>query len=114
MPSVSRWFHAVLVAGLLAAGTAPHVAVAQEPGDPVPEGAVVHDFTTGDLGPGWTVLAPDPSRYAVTDGVLRVESLQGDTFQNVNSARNVFLLGIPDGDFEVVAEVSAEVSLDFQ
>jgi alpha-L-arabinofuranosidase len=114
MPDVSRWFRTALLAGLVAAMVTPQTAVAQEEGDPVPDGAVVHDFAQDSLGPEWTVLAPDPSRYSLADGALRVDSLQGDTHQNSNSARNVFLTGIPDGDFEVVAKLSAEVSRDFQ
>jgi hypothetical protein len=112
--STTRWLGAALVLGLFATLITAHTASAQEAGDPIPEGAVVHDFEQDSLGPQWTVVAPDPSRYSLADGALRVESLQGDTYQDANSARNIFLTGIADGDFEAVVRFNTEVSLDFQ
>lgn len=100
----------LLLAGLL---TAPAHAQAAEP---IPEGAAVDGFDGPPLGPGWTVLARDDSRWSLTEqpGALRVHALPGDTYQDTNTARNLFLMDIPAGDFEVVAAVRAPVTLDFQ
>jgi alpha-L-arabinofuranosidase len=81
---------------------------------PIPEGAAVDAFDGTALGPDWSVLARDDSRWSLTGGVLRVRSLPGDTHQTTNTARNLFLLDVPAGDFEVVTQVSAPVALDFQ
>ncbi|WP_336213760.1 alpha-L-arabinofuranosidase C-terminal domain-containing protein [Nonomuraea sp. LPB2021202275-12-8] len=100
---------ALLVAGVL---TAPAAAAAE----PVPEGAAVDQFDASALGRDWKVLARDDSRWSLTEqpGSLRVHSLPGDTYQGTNTARNLFLMDIPAGDFEVVTKLSAPVSLDFQ
>ncbi|MFC5814194.1 alpha-L-arabinofuranosidase C-terminal domain-containing protein [Nonomuraea harbinensis] len=100
----------MLVAGLL---TAPAHARAAEP---VPDGAAVDQFDAGALGPDWTVLSRDDSRWSLTEqpGSLRVHALPGDTYQGTNTARNLFLMDIPAGDFEVVTSVRAPVALDFQ
>jgi alpha-L-arabinofuranosidase len=103
---------ALLTAGLL---TVPHASSAAA-ADPIPEGAIVDQFDGTALGQDWTVLSPDPSRYSLTElpGSLRVHSLTGDTWQGSNNARNLFLVDIPAGDFDVVAKLSAPVALDYQ
>ncbi|WP_194244220.1 alpha-L-arabinofuranosidase C-terminal domain-containing protein [Nonomuraea phyllanthi] len=107
--ALSAGLPAVLVAGLL---VAPPLAAAAA--DPIPEGAVVDQFDGTTLGQDWTVLSPDDSRWSVSGGALHLDTLPGDTYQGANSARNIFLLDVPAGDFEVVTEVSAPVALDFQ
>ncbi|MEU8396197.1 alpha-L-arabinofuranosidase C-terminal domain-containing protein [Nonomuraea sp. NPDC048892] len=82
--------------------------------EPIPEGAVVDQFDGTTLGPDWTVLSPDDSRYRLSDGALRLDTLTGDTHQGTNNARNLFLVDVPDGDFEIVTKLSAPVALDFQ
>ncbi|MFD0471521.1 hypothetical protein ACFQ0B_26840 [Nonomuraea thailandensis] len=99
---------ALLLAGLL---TAPAAAAAAEP---IPEGAVVDQFDGTTLGEDWTVLSPDDSRWSLSDGALRLDTLTGDTHQATNNARNLFLVDVPDGDFEVVTKLSAPVTLDYQ
>ncbi|MFG1942476.1 alpha-L-arabinofuranosidase C-terminal domain-containing protein [Nonomuraea sp. NPDC048826] len=100
----------LLVAGLI---TAPAQARAAEP---IPDGAAVDQFDATTLGPDWAVLARDDTRWSLTEqpGALRVHALPGDTYQGVNTARNLFLMDIPAGDFEVVTSVRAPVTLDFQ
>ncbi|QYC43929.1 Extracellular exo-alpha-L-arabinofuranosidase precursor [Nonomuraea coxensis DSM 45129] len=100
---------ALLVAALLVAPP-PAAALA----DPVPEGAVVDQFDGDTLGQDWTVLSPDESRWSLSDGALHLDTLTGDTHQGTNNARNLFLVDVPDGDFEVVTRLSAPVSLDYQ
>jgi alpha-L-arabinofuranosidase len=99
---------ALLLAGLL---TAP---AAAEAADPLPEGAVVDQFDGTTLGENWTVLSPDDSRWSLSGSALRLDTLTGDTHQATNNARNLFLVDVPDGDFEVVTKLSAPVTLDYQ
>ncbi|MFG1619564.1 alpha-L-arabinofuranosidase C-terminal domain-containing protein [Nonomuraea wenchangensis] len=103
---------ALLVAALLAAP--PPAAASADPVDPVPDGAVVDQFDGDALGQDWTVLSPDESRWSLSGGALHLDTLTGDTHQGTNNARNLFLLDVPDGDFEVVTRLSAPVSLDYQ
>lgn len=99
---------ALLAAGLL---TAPAATAAA---DPIPEGATVDQFDGTTLGQDWTILAPDPARWSLSDGALHLDTLTGDTHQGTNTAKNLFLLDVPDGDFEIVAKVGAPVALDYQ
>ncbi|MGP3958942.1 alpha-L-arabinofuranosidase C-terminal domain-containing protein [Nonomuraea sp. 3N208] len=99
---------ALLVACLLVAPPAAALA------DPIPDGAVVDQFDGTTLGADWTVLSPDNSRWSVSASALHVETLSGDTHQGTNNARNLFLVDVPDGDFEVVTKLSAPVTLDYQ
>ncbi|WP_188195830.1 alpha-L-arabinofuranosidase C-terminal domain-containing protein [Nonomuraea sp. SYSU D8015] len=101
---------ALLLAGLLVAPPPAAAALA----DPIPEGAVVDQFDGTTLGEDWTVLSPDASRWSVSDSALHLDTLTGDTHQGSNNARNLFLVDVPDGDFEVVTKLSAPVALDFQ
>ncbi|RVX43515.1 alpha-L-arabinofuranosidase [Nonomuraea polychroma] len=98
----------LLVAGLLVAPPAAALA------DPIPEGAVVDQFDGTTLGEDWTVLSPDNSRWSMSASALHVDTLTGDTHQGTNNARNLFLVDVPAGDFEVVTKLSAPVTLDYQ
>ncbi|SEH02826.1 Alpha-L-arabinofuranosidase [Nonomuraea solani] len=99
---------ALLLAGLIVAPPAAALA------EPIPEGAVVDQFDGTTLGPDWTVLSPDSARYSLSGGALHLDTLTGDTHQATNNARNLFLVDVPDGDFEVVTKLSAPVTLDYQ
>ncbi|GAA1620422.1 hypothetical protein GCM10009733_016090 [Nonomuraea maheshkhaliensis] len=109
---------ALLVAGSLGAPPPSPVpspsSAASALAEPIPEGAVVDQFDGTTLGPDWTVLSPDDSRYRLSDGALRLDTLTGDTHQGTDNARNLFLVDVPDGDFEIVTKLSAPVALDFQ
>ncbi|MGV9381635.1 beta-xylosidase family glycoside hydrolase [Nonomuraea sp. NPDC003707] len=103
---------ALLLAASLVAP--PPVTAAASLAEPIPDGAVVDQFDGTTLGEDWTVLSPDSSRWSLSGGALRVESLTGDTYQGTNTARNLFLVDVPAGDFEVVTKLSAPVALDYQ
>ncbi|MBB2748691.1 UNVERIFIED_ORG: alpha-L-arabinofuranosidase [Microbispora rosea subsp. rosea] len=87
-----------------------------ETADPIPAGASVDQFDTAALGPDWQVLNPDNTQWSLGEqpGSLRIHSLKGDTYQTDNSAKNIFLMDVPAGDFEVVTKFSAPVALDYQ
>ncbi|GAB2927706.1 alpha-L-arabinofuranosidase C-terminal domain-containing protein [Nonomuraea fastidiosa] len=102
---------ALLVAASL---VAPARAPADPAPDPIPDGAIVDEFDGTTLGPDWSVLSPDDSRWSLSGGALRLDTSTGDTHQATNNARNLFLVDVPDGDFEVVTKLSAPVALDYQ
>ncbi|MBD8079464.1 alpha-L-arabinofuranosidase C-terminal domain-containing protein [Cellulosimicrobium arenosum] len=99
------------VAGALAVGV-PTSAVAAEPD--VPDGAWTDPFDGVGLGPDWTVVNPAPEALSVADGSLTLTSQTGDTYQDTNTAKNIVMLDVPDGDFTLVTHVDAPVSKTFQ
>lgn len=99
----------VLAAGLAtAAGTAAPVAAAAD----------VVTWTDGfdgtELDGRWTLVNPDPSKVSVSDGALRIVGQPGDTYQTVNSAKNIIMVDVPEGDFTATADVSAAVAKVYQ
>ncbi|MET8862392.1 carbohydrate binding domain-containing protein [Nonomuraea sp. NPDC004580] len=104
----------IILSALLVAASL--VAPARAPAEPapLPDGAVVDEFDGTTLGPDWSVLSPDDSRWSLSGGALHLGTSTGDTHQATNNARNLFLADVPDGDFEVVTRLSAPVALDYQ
>ncbi|MBT0994194.1 Ig-like domain repeat protein [Cellulomonas sp. DKR-3] len=72
------------------------------------------DGTT--LDPRWEITSEVPSAWSLTsnEGALTLTSQTGDTYQTANSAKNVFMVDIPDGDFTAVTTVHAPVSKVYQ
>ncbi|WP_277208793.1 family 43 glycosylhydrolase [Isoptericola croceus] len=94
---------------------------AEEPEDVVPgpapelgDATWSDDFTAAELDSRWKIHAEDASAWSVGEGNLTLQSRPGDTWQNDNAARNIFLVDVPAGDFSAVTHVTAPVSLDFQ
>ncbi|WP_251153433.1 alpha-L-arabinofuranosidase C-terminal domain-containing protein [Cellulosimicrobium sp. Marseille-Q4280] len=112
-----RWRRTVAVA--LAGGLVGTVALASslpasaaEPD--LPDGAWVDTFDGTALGADWTVVNPVPEALTVADGALTLRSQPGDTWQTNNTAKNVVVLDVPDGDFTVVTHVEAPVDRVYQ
>ncbi len=102
-----------LFASLLA-GAIPATATA--PPEVFPAGAWVDEFDTATLGSAWTIRNEDPTGWslAATPGALTIDSQRGDTYQSDNSARNIFMVDVPAGDFTAVTSFTAPVTKDFQ
>ena len=64
-------------------------------------------FDGTSLDARWNVVNPDPANVSVSDGSLRIAGQPGDTYQTVNSAKNIVVLDVPVGDFTATADVSA-------
>ncbi|WP_024286853.1 alpha-L-arabinofuranosidase C-terminal domain-containing protein [Cellulomonas sp. KRMCY2] len=103
-------------AGVLVAGPGAAPAEAAAPDGVLPDGAWVDEFDAGTLDPRWSIHNEAAEQWHLDDatGALVLTSQAGDTYQGDNSARNVFLLDVPVGDFTVVTSVEAPVSADFQ
>src|SRR6478672_9170470 len=105
---------ALTAAVVLAAGLATATATAG-PATAVGDAVTWTDSFDGTaLDARWEVVNPDPANLAVADGALRIAGQPGDTYQTVNSARNIVVLDVPTGDFTATADVSAAVAKVYQ
>lgn len=113
---MSRKAWSLALSAALMGGVLANTPAQAETADPIPAGATVDQFDAAALGPDWQVLSADNSQWSLSEqpGSLRIHSLKGDTYQTDNSAKNIFLMDVPSGDFEVVAKFSAPVALDYQ
>ncbi len=102
---------AVVLAAGLAAATIPATAGPAAAADLV---SWTDSFDGAALDARWDVVNPDPANLAVSDGALRIAGQPGDTYQAVNTAKNVVVLDVPQGDFTATADVSAAVAKVYQ
>ena len=107
------------VAAALAAGLVGTVALATSlpasAAEPeLPDGAWVDTFDGAVLDARWNVVNPTPEALVVSDGALTLTSQPGDTWQDVNSAKNLVMLDVPAGDFTVVTRLDGAVTSVFQ
>ncbi len=72
------------------------------------------DFDGSSLAADWNMTNEDADDYSVTGGKLAVSGQAGDTYQDVNTAKNIFMVDVPAGDFTAVTKVSAPVAKVFQ
>ncbi|MFW2514680.1 family 43 glycosylhydrolase [Demequina sp. SO4-13] len=103
---------ALLAVGILAVSPA-----SADIGDvEVPEGSWIDEFDSETLDPRWSITNESPDDWSLTDnpGSLTIDTLIGDTYQDNNSAQNIFLVDVPDGDFTAVTHVEAEVTAQYQ
>ena len=82
----------------------------------LPDDAWIDEFDGETLGDGWSIVSEVPSAWSLSEnpGSLTLHSQPGDTYQTNNTARNVFMVDIPDGDFTAITQVSAPVSKVYQ
>ena len=60
------------------------------------------------------MVNPDPANLSVADGALRIAGQPGDTYQTINTAKNIVVLDVPEGDFTATTDVSAAVAKVYQ
>ena len=110
----SRFSATVTAVAVLAAGLATATVTAA----PVAAADDVVTWTDGfdgtELDGRWTLVNPDPSAVSVSDGALRIAGQPGDTYQTINTAKNIAMLDVPEGDFTATADVSAGVAKVYQ
>jgi alpha-L-arabinofuranosidase len=87
------------------------VTVAEEVYNPIPENAIVDNFDSATLGSAWQIINEDDTKWSLTEkpGSLVIHSLKGDTWTTDNSAKNLILRDMPNGDFKVIAKFKANV-----
>lgn len=108
-PAAALTAAAVLAAGL-AATTAATPAASAAAGDV----SWTDTFDGAALDERWSVVNPDPAHVSVSGGALRIDGQPGDTYQAVNTAKNIVVLDVPAGDFTATADVSAAVAKVYQ
>jgi alpha-L-arabinofuranosidase/regulation of enolase protein 1 (concanavalin A-like superfamily) len=72
------------------------------------------DFAGSALDPRWQVVNEEPGKISVSGGALHLEGQPGDTYQGVNTAKNVVMIDVPAGDFTATTTVSAPVARVYQ
>ncbi len=109
----ARWVAAAAGFAVLAAGAA--VAAPAAAADPDPQ-EWTDAFDAPTLDPRWEITSEVPSAWSLSTnpGALTLTSQPGDTYQTANSAKNVFTVDIPDGDFTAVTTLHAPVSKVYQ
>lgn len=82
----------------------------------IPAGAWVDEFDTTTLDPAWSITNESVGNWSLTStpGSLHLAAQPGDTYQAINTAKNVFMVDIPAGDFTAVTKVTSPVSKNFQ
>jgi alpha-L-arabinofuranosidase/regulation of enolase protein 1 (concanavalin A-like superfamily) len=80
----------------------------------LPEQGWVDEFDGAELDSRWSIHSEVSSAWSLGGGSLTLTSQPGDTWQNDNAAKNIFLVDVPAGDFTAVTHVTAPVSRDFQ
>lgn len=82
----------------------------------LPADAWVDEFEAETLDGRWAIEGEAPDAWSLTEnpGRLTVHSQSGDTYQATNTAKNVFLVDVPAGDFTAFTSVTGAVSRDFQ
>lgn len=109
--SVASGATLALLAGLLAgAGGLVAAPVAAE----AAPSTWVDGFDGSELGGRWEVVNPDPASLDVSGGALRIDGQPGDTYQDVNTAKNIVMLDVPAGDFSATATFTAPVAEVYQ
>lgn len=79
-----------------------------------PETTGWRDDFDGSLAADWSITNEDTGGYAVADGKLAVKGQAGDTYQEINTAKNIFMVDVPAGDFTAVTKVTAPVASVYQ
>lgn len=79
-------------------------------------GSVVDDFSGSTLDPRWTITNESAAHWSLTKnpGSLTVTAQPGDTWQTNNTAKNVFSVDVPKGDFTAITTVAAPVTKVYQ
>lgn len=105
---------ALTAAAVLAAGLAATTAATPAASAAADDVTWTDSFDGAALDERWSVVNPDPAHVSVADGALRIDGQPGDTYQAVNTAKNIVVLDVPAGDFTATADVSAAVAKVYQ
>ncbi|GEL95828.1 alpha-L-arabinofuranosidase C-terminal domain-containing protein [Cellulomonas composti] len=99
---------ALVVAGV--AVTAPAAAAAP------PDQDWTDTFDASTLDARWSITNEAAAAWSLSSnpGALTLTSQTGDTWQTANTAKNVFMVDVPNGDFTAVTTLSAPVSKVYQ
>jgi alpha-L-arabinofuranosidase/regulation of enolase protein 1 (concanavalin A-like superfamily) len=88
--------------------------VATPPSQAVEGKTFSDDFSAATLDSEWQVVNQDAGAWSLSGGKLAVTGQVGDTYQGNNSAKNIFMVDIPVGDFTAEVTLTAPVAKTFQ
>ncbi len=109
----ARWVAAL--AGVAVVASAAAVSAPAAAAEPAPQDWT-DTFESSTLDPRWSITSEVASAWslATNPGSLTLTSQRGDMYQTDNTARNVFMVEIPDGDFTAVTTVHAPATKVYQ
>lgn len=84
------------------------------PDPELPEGTFHEDFDGTELDERFSIINEQSGTWQLKDSALNLTSQRGDTWQDSNDAKNLFMVDVPAGDFSVATHLEAPVSKDFQ
>ncbi len=84
------------------------------PDPELPDGTFSEEFDSTELNQRFSILNEQAGAWKLEDSALKLTSQRGDTWQDSNDAKNLFMLDVPSGDFSVATHLTAPVSQDFQ
>ncbi|MFP5111550.1 PA14 domain-containing protein [Bacillaceae bacterium C204] len=78
---------------------------------PIDKDAKVDQFDSTTLSDSWAVFREDAAKWSLTEnpGHLTITTQAGDSYQKINTIKNVFLQEAPSGDFEITTKLNAAV-----
>ncbi|WP_261383021.1 alpha-L-arabinofuranosidase C-terminal domain-containing protein [Glutamicibacter halophytocola] len=84
------------------------------PDPQLPEGTFREEFDGAELDDRFSIINEQAGAWQLKDSALTLTSQRGDTWQDSNDAKNLFMVDVPAGDFSVATHLTAPVSKDFQ
>ncbi|MBB3108198.1 regulation of enolase protein 1 (concanavalin A-like superfamily) [Paenibacillus phyllosphaerae] len=84
--------------------------------DPIAAGAQVDSFDAAQLDAAWSIYRKDDTKWSLSEnpGSLTLTTLAGDSYENANGIKNVFLKDAPEGDFSITFKVTAPINKNHQ
>jgi beta-xylosidase len=62
----------------------------------------------------WTIFSENPRKWSLKNGMLTINTFDGDVFEDRSDLSNLFLEYAPRGDFEVTTKVAVKPEQDFE
>ncbi len=62
----------------------------------------------------WTIFSEEPKRWSLKNGMLTINTFDGDVFEDRSDLENLFLEYAPFGDFTVTTKVAVKPQKDFE
>ncbi|SFL45831.1 Glycosyl hydrolases family 2, TIM barrel domain [Gracilibacillus orientalis] len=83
---------------------------------PIALGANVDHFDSDSLSEEWSIYGEVEERWSLTEvpGKLRILTSEGDSHEEANSLKNLFLRNAPEGDFEITTKLTAPIRQNHQ
>ncbi|MEK3890810.1 FIMAH domain-containing protein [Bacillus sp. FSL K6-3431] len=83
---------------------------------PIPMDAEIDHFDNETIADSWSIINPVDSNWTLTEkeSHLRIKTLPGDIYQEMNDMKNIFLRDVQSEDFEITAKVTAPIRENHQ